>query len=396
MAASLGGCCSKLRIDGSARGVEVLVEEDVPMAVPADEELGVLEVLDAVHVAGRREEEVAVDQVVALLLGEVPDLLLAADHHQVVAERVVVRRLHAPGLEPDVRRRGALPHDPHLAAGHDPHRLELHPLPQAADGAGGVRDGGGGDVGDGGHLGGRGVEEALDVVGPGGVAGGRARGAERGGEPGVGDGGGGVGRGGQAGEREDVAGVDGAGVGGVGGGGAVSGVDAGVLVGEDGDAGARAADHDAAGLEGGVGGGGGGGDDAAGDGGGGGVVLVDAEVDDVGDGRVGAEVRDDGVLERLAEGVGGREDLEAAVCGGGGHGGWGGGCRGCGGRRGLDGSEGEARGGSRAVATSTTAAVSELSEVREATAVRRTTTTRAADYTDILSVLLWLRRVTRW
>ncbi|EEE54761.1 hypothetical protein OsJ_02138 [Oryza sativa Japonica Group] len=63
MAASLGGCCSKLRIDGSARGVEVLVEEDVPMAVPADEELGVLEVLDAVHVAGRREEEVAVDQV---------------------------------------------------------------------------------------------------------------------------------------------------------------------------------------------------------------------------------------------------------------------------------------------------------------------------------------------
>ncbi|EAZ09054.1 hypothetical protein OsI_31315 [Oryza sativa Indica Group] len=85
-----------------------------------------------------------------------------------------------------------------------------------------------------------------------------ARGTERGGEPGVGDSGYGVGRGGHAGEREDVAGVDGVGVDGVGSGGAVGGVDAWVLVGEDGDGRARAADHDAAGLERGVGVGGGG------------------------------------------------------------------------------------------------------------------------------------------
>jgi len=230
-----------------------------------------------------------------------------------VAKGVVVRWLHTASLEPDVRRGGALPHDPHLAAGHNPHRLELHPAPEAADGAGRVR-GALRRLRDGGHLVRRGVEEPLDVLWPGRVAGGGAGGAEGRGEPGVDYGGGGVGRRGAAGEREDVAGVDGAGVDGVGGGGAVGGVDARVLVGEDADAGAGAADDDAADLVG-VVGRRVGRRDVSGDGCGGGVVLVDAEVNDLGDGGVGAEVRHYGVLECLAEAIGGCEDLEAAVGG---------------------------------------------------------------------------------
>jgi len=307
---SLAGSC-KLGVNGTVCSVKILVEKDIPVAIPTDEELCVLEVLDPVHIPGRCEEEISVHQVVALLLGEVPDLLLALDDHQVVAKGVVVRWLHTASLEPDVRRGGALPHDPHLAAGHNPHRLELHPAPEAADGAGRVR--GALRLRDGGHLVWRAVEELLDVLRPGRVAGGRAGGAEGRGEPGVGYGGGGVGGRGAAGEREDVAGVDGAGVDGVGGGGAVGGVDAWVLVGEDADAGAGAADDDAADL-GGVGRRVGGGD-VSGDGCGGGVVLVDAEVNDLGDGGVRAEVRDDGVLEWLAEAIGGCEDLEAAVGG---------------------------------------------------------------------------------
>lgn len=64
----------------------------------------------------------------------------------------------------------------------------------------------------------------------------------------------------------------------------MGGVDARVLVGEDADASAGAADDDAADLRGvgrRIGGGGG---DLAGDGCGGGVVFVNAEVDDLGDG----------------------------------------------------------------------------------------------------------------
>lgn len=229
-----------------------------------------------------------------------------------MAESVVVRRLHASSLEPDVGRSGALSHNSHLAARHDIHRLKLHPFPQAADGAGGVRDRGG-SLWDGGHLAGGNIEESLNILRPGSVARCGAGGAEGGGEPGVGNDLGGVRRGGHAGESEDVAGVDGAGVDGVCGGAAVRGVHAGVLVGEYGDAGAGATEDDAAGLEGGVGGGGGG--DVAGDGCGSGVVFVDAEVNDVGDGGVGAEVRNDGVLELLAEAVSSRKDLESAVGG---------------------------------------------------------------------------------
>lgn len=264
------------------------------------------------HVPGGGEQEVAVGEVVALLLGEVPHRLLPGDDDEVVAEGVVVRGLDAAGLEADVGGRRAVPHDPHLAAGHDVDGLEGHALPEAADraggagGAAGVAAGGVG-VGDGGHLGGGGGEEGLDVVGPGGVAGGGAGGAEGGLEPGVEDGGGGGGGGGEAGEGEDVAGVDGAGVGGVAGGGAGGGVDAGELVGEHGDAGAGAAGEEAAGLD----GGGRGGADEAGDGGGDGVVLVGAEVDHL-DAREGAEVGDGGVLEGAPEAVGARVDPQLA------------------------------------------------------------------------------------
>jgi hypothetical protein len=310
---SLAGSC-KLRVNGTACSVEILVEKDVPVAIPTDEELCVLKVLDPVHIPGRCEEKISVHQVVAFLLGEVPNLLLALDDHQVVAKGVVVRWLHTASLEADVRRGGALPHDPHLAARHNPHRLELHPVPETADGADRVR--GTLRLRDGGHLVWRGVEEPLDVLRPGRVAGGGARGAEGRGEPGIGYGGRGVGLRGDSGESEDVAGVDGACVDGVGGGSAVGGVDARVLVGEDADAGAGAADYDAADLGGvrlRVGRG-----DVSGDGCGGGVVLVDAEVNDLGDGGVGAEISDDGVLEWLAEAIGGCKDLEAAI---GGHGG---------------------------------------------------------------------------
>ncbi|EMS57704.1 hypothetical protein TRIUR3_02853 [Triticum urartu] len=77
---------TELCIDGIACGLEVFIKENVPVPIPADEELCVLQVLDTVHVPSRREQEVPIDQAIALLLGQVPHLLLALDHHQVVAE----------------------------------------------------------------------------------------------------------------------------------------------------------------------------------------------------------------------------------------------------------------------------------------------------------------------
>lgn len=127
----------------------------------------------------------------------------------------------------------------------------------------------------------------MDLLWPGIVVVGGARGFEGSFEPRVDDLHGGFRRGGLAGDGEDVGVVDGSGVDGVGGGEAGGGEDAGEFVGEDGDAGAGAAGDEAADL---YGGGGGGLGDAAADFGSDGVVRGGSEIFDVD--VEGAEVGD--------------------------------------------------------------------------------------------------------
>ena len=107
-----------------------------------------------------------------------------------------------------------------------------------------------------------------------------------------------------AGDGEDVGVVDGAGVDGVGGGEARGGVDAGIFVGEDGDAGAGAAGDEATDV------GGGGLGDSATDLGSGGVVGRGSEIFDLD--VESAQVSDEGVFERSAEVIGGGDDFYGA------------------------------------------------------------------------------------
>lgn len=125
----------------------------------------------------------------------------------------------------------------------------------------------------------------MDLLWPGIVVVGGARGFEGSFEPRVEDFDGGFRRGGLAGDGEDVGVVDGSGVDGVGGGEAGGGEDAGEFVGEDGDTGTGAAGDEAADLS-----GGGGLRDAAADFGSDGVVRGSSEIFDVD--VEGAEVGD--------------------------------------------------------------------------------------------------------
>lgn len=225
-----------------------------------------------------------------------------------MSKSVVVRRLNAPGLKSNYRRRWALAHNLHLAARHDPDGFKSDAFPQAADGTGG------GDVGDGGHLFWGVIEEVLDIIRPIGVTGGRAGSFEGGFEPGSKNLEGVLGGGGNAGDGEDVAGVDGSGVGGIALGEAGGGIDPGELVGEDGNADSSAAGDDAAGLGGRATRSGGSAHEAAyllGDR----IVLVGAEVDDFYTGK-GAKVFDEGILQGATERIGAGVDLEGGRAGG--------------------------------------------------------------------------------
>lgn len=144
----------------------------------------------------------------------------------------------------------------------------------------------------------------MNLLRPGLVVVGRARGLERRVQPRVQDLDCGLWRRVLAGDGEDVGVVDGAGVDGVGGGEARGGVDAGIFVGEDGDAGAGAAGDEATDV------GGGGLGDSATDLGSGGVVGRGSEIFDLD--VESAQVSDEGVFERSAEVIGGGDDFYGA------------------------------------------------------------------------------------
>ncbi|PON73888.1 hypothetical protein PanWU01x14_054380 [Parasponia andersonii] len=232
------------------------------MAIPLDEELSVFMILNPMNVPSRREKVIPNDQIKPLLLCQIPHRLLPLCHHQIVPESVVMSRLHAPGYEPHQRRGRSLSQDLHRPTGDYVDRTQHPTLHQVANRAGRVFDFGdfSSDLR---HLRDRIVEERLNLLRPGPGIRGRAWGFEGGLEPGVEDFNGGFGRGRHAGDGEDVGVVDRAGVEGLGGVEARGGEDAGELVGEDGDADARAAGDEATCLDGGVGVVGGGGGDAA-------------------------------------------------------------------------------------------------------------------------------------
>lgn len=282
------------------------------MTIPLDEELRVLVIVDPVHIPAGREQVIPDHQVVPLLLAQVPHGLPAFQHHQIVPERVVVRRLDAPGLEPHDRRCGCLPDYLHRPPRDHVDGIQLPALRQATDRAGGgivrLRGRRRADLG---RFDQGSVEELLEVVAPGLVAGCGAGGLEGGVQPGAEDLHGGPRRRGEGGDGEDVGVVDGPGVDGVGDGEAGRRERAGELVGEDGDAGAGAAGDEAPGPGSSAGG------DAAADVGGDGVVGAGAEVLHI-DVQGVPEVGDEGVLERSAERVGRRDDFGGAGGGGGG------------------------------------------------------------------------------
>uniref|UniRef100_A0A7C9EDV2 Uncharacterized protein n=1 Tax=Opuntia streptacantha TaxID=393608 RepID=A0A7C9EDV2_OPUST len=105
-------------VNGSLSSVKIFIEKDIPMAIPPDEELCILKILNPMHISRRREKVISGRQIVLLLLRQIPNPLTPLHHHQIMPKCVMMRWFYAPRLEPHDRRRRTFSHYLHHPAGH--------------------------------------------------------------------------------------------------------------------------------------------------------------------------------------------------------------------------------------------------------------------------------------
>ncbi|GER49126.1 lipid-transfer protein [Striga asiatica] len=96
----LGWCNSVfLTIYGGICSSNIFIQKQVPLPIPLYKKLCILIILDPVHIPSWSKQIIPNPQIIPLLLRQIPHRFSSFRHHQIVPECVVMRRLHAPGLE---------------------------------------------------------------------------------------------------------------------------------------------------------------------------------------------------------------------------------------------------------------------------------------------------------